>query len=119
MRYAKGYGPRKLRWTREKWLDRATKELVDGDDPRVPRTVAESKKRRAEWLLVLSRTTNVDQGHYRRVMDDSTRQTDEPTFDAAFYPKSGPPVLLCRGTSRDAYWACVRHFQENFRDIPM
>jgi hypothetical protein len=118
MRYAKGYGPRKLRWSREKWLHRPTQEVVDGSDPRVPQTVDESKKRRREWLMILSHATNVEQGYYRREMDMSTRGAAEPTFTATWHPNNGPVVPLFRGSDGDVYWACVRHFQANFRDLP-
>jgi hypothetical protein len=43
MRYAMGYGPRKLSRSRDKWLHRTTQELLDNDDPRVPRTIDEGK----------------------------------------------------------------------------
>jgi len=117
MRYAKGYGPRKLSWSREKWLHRSTQEVVDNDDPRVPPTVDQAKKQRRTWLLILSRST-IEQGYYRREIDMSTARAAEPTFTATWHPNNGPVVTLVRGSDGDSYWACVRHFQANFRDLP-
>jgi hypothetical protein len=117
MRYAKGYGPRKLRWSREKWIHRPTQEVVGNSDPRVPQTVDEMKKRRREWRLILSHST-IEQGYYRREMDMSTGRAAEPTFTGTWHPNNGPVVTLVRASDSEVYWACVRHFQANFRDLP-
>lgn len=71
MKYAKGYGPRKLSWSRDKWLRRPSQALVDNYDPRVPRTVDGAKKQRRTWLLILSHAT-IKQGYYHREMDPNT-----------------------------------------------
>jgi hypothetical protein len=106
--------PAKLSWSRDKWLHRPTQEVVDNDDPRVPQTVDEMKKRRREWLLIISHAT-IKQGYYRREMDMSTASAAEPTFTATWHPKNGAVLRLVRGTGGKAYSACVRHFQANFR----
>ncbi len=49
-------------------------------------------------------------------MDMSTRMAAEPTFIATWHPKGGPVVPLVEGSDGAVYWACVRHFQANFRD---
>jgi hypothetical protein len=90
--------------------------LLDNDDPRVPRTVDEGKKRRREWLLILSHAT-IKQGYYRREIDMSTARAVEPTFTATWHPNKGPAVILVRAHDREAYEVCVRHFQANFRGM--
>lgn len=116
MEYAKGYGPRKLSWSRDKWLHRPTQTLVDNDDPRVPQTVDGAKKQRRTWLLISSHAT-IEQGYYRREMDVSTARAAEPTFTATWHPKNGAVVTLTRASDHIAYEACVRHFQANFRNL--
>lgn len=115
MKYAKGYGPRKLSWSREDWLHHPTGEVVPNSDPRVPKTIAESKKRR-EWMLIGSQA-NIDQGYYRRDMDMNTAADAVPTMTATWHPTDGPAETLIRSNARDVYWACVKHFQANFRDL--
>jgi tRNA(Arg) A34 adenosine deaminase TadA len=113
MRYPNGY---KLSWSRDKWLHRPTQELVDNEDPRVPRTVDEMKRRRREWLVILSHAT-INQGYYRREVDMSTARAVEPTFTATWHANGGPVVTLVRAHDREAYEVCVRHFQANFRGV--
>jgi hypothetical protein len=108
MRYAEGHGsrPRKLSWSREKWLHRPTQEVVDNSDPR-SRT----------WLLIGTQA-NIEQGYYRRELDMNTARSAEPTFVATWHPNNGPVVTLVRAHEHVAYLAHVRHFQANFRDLP-
>ncbi|BBX24034.1 hypothetical protein MTER_34450 [Mycolicibacter terrae] len=117
-RYAAGYGPkpRKLSWTKGKWLHRPTLEVVDDSDPRTPRTVDESKRQRNTWHLVLDEAV-IEQGYYRREMDMSTAADPEPTIVATWNPNNGRAVTIIRAHGGVAYQACVRHFQENFRDL--
>ena len=104
--------PPKLRWSRTKWLHRPTQEVVDNDDPRVPRTVDDKKKRRREWLEIDGRGDAKD-GYYRMDMDMdmATARAAEPTYAATWHPNHGPVEELLRGTGSQAYWACVRHNQ--------
>jgi hypothetical protein len=103
----------KLRWSRENWLHKPTQEVVDDSDPRVPRTVDASKKQRKTWYMMGSQA-NVDGGHYRREMDVETATAAEPTYTATWHPRNGPAKVLIRGSSGQAYWACVRHYQANY-----
>jgi hypothetical protein len=53
-------------------------------------------------------------GHYRREMDVETATAAEPTYTATWHPRNGPAQVLIRGSSGQAYWACVRHYQANY-----
>jgi hypothetical protein len=103
----------KLRWSRENWLHKPTQEVVDDSDPRVPRTVDASKKQRKTWYMMGSQA-NVDGGYYRREMDVETATAAQPTYTATWHPRNGPAEVLIRGSSGQAYWACVRHYQANY-----
>jgi|SRR3954449_6043725 hypothetical protein len=96
MRYAKGFGPRKLSWSRENWLHHPTQEVLDNSDPRVPRTIDESKKVRKVWMLIGSQA-DIEQGYYRREMDMGTATAAEPTFTATWHPNNKPVETLVRG----------------------
>jgi hypothetical protein len=109
-----GFTVPKLRWSREKWLHKPTQEVVDNSDPRVPRTVDAAKKQSKIWYKIGSQA-NVDGGYYRSVMDMDTAAAAKPTYMATWNPKNGPAELLTRGTGGQAYWACVRHYQANYK----
>lgn len=114
-----GFGDRavapKLSWRWGRWLYRPTQEIVDNDDPRVPKTVAEAKKQRRTWQLIEIQGYGAG-GHYWRRMDMSTSWAAQPTFTATWHPDNGPPVELARASDHDAYYACVRHHQANWSD---
>ncbi|MCV6962550.1 hypothetical protein H7J50_01775 [Mycobacterium intermedium] len=108
----KGGAP-KLSWRWRRWLYRPTQEVVDNDDPRVPKTVAEAKKQRRTWQLIEIHWYGTG-GHYWRRMDMSTLWAAQPTFTATWHPDNGPPAELARANDHDAYYACVRHHQANW-----
>ena len=102
----------KLRWSREKWLHKPTQEVVDSSDARVPRTIDAAKKQRNIWYMIGSQA-NVEGGYYRRDMDMDTAA--DPIYTATWNPKNAPAELLTRGTGDHAYFACVRHYQANYK----
>lgn len=106
------FRPPKLRWSREKWLYKPTQEVVDDDDPRVPRTIDESKKHRKTWYMVGSQADVVG-GHYRRDIVPNTTGDVEPRYTATWHPDGGAAEVLVRGSGAQAYSACVRHYQSN------
>jgi hypothetical protein len=110
----RGFRVPKLRWSREKWLHKPTQDLVDNSDPRVPRTTDAAKKQSKIWYLIGSQA-NVDGGYYRRAMDMDTAAAPEPTYTATWNAINSPTELLTRGTAGQAYWACVRHYQANYK----
>jgi hypothetical protein len=103
----------KLRWSREKWLHKPTQEIVDNSDPRVPRTIDESKKVSKIWYMMGSQT-NTGDGFYRRDMDTATTTAADPTYVATWHAPNDAVVELIRGNGGDAYWACVRHHQAKY-----
>ncbi|WP_071289058.1 hypothetical protein [Mycolicibacterium llatzerense] len=113
MRYADGYRPAKLRWSREGWLHKPTQEVATDDDPRVPRTIEASKTQR-DWCLTGSQA-DIESGYYRRDLDMSTAGNAQPTYTATWHPLDGPEQVLTRGSGADAYDACVRHYQAGAR----
>lgn len=102
----------KLRWSREKYLNKETQELADYSDPRVPKTNAAMTRQRT-WHIVGSQA-NVEGGYYRRDLDMSTSTLPEMTYEASWNPTNGPREVILRGSGGQTYTACVKHYQANY-----
>ena len=81
---------------------------------RVPQTVDEAKRRKRVWLMTASEASITGLGYYRREMDMRTARSAEPTYTATWHPINGAVVNLARASNDQAYYACVRHYQEEY-----
>ena len=65
--------------------------------------------------MLIGSQANIEGGYYRREMDMGTATAAQPTYTATWHPNTGPVMTLARANGDKAYWACVKHYQANYR----
>jgi len=66
--------------------------------------------------MVIGSQTDIREVYSRRDIDMATASAAEPTHTATWQPSNGPVETLARANAGDVYWACVKHFQVNYRE---